>query len=66
MWPDTRGGTEASNKQDLANALVKISRGSSLRTPLRTGGVVTAATGVLALIWEASARRRSRGWHRLR
>lgn len=61
VWTDTRGGTEASNKQDLGRAIVAFSEGSWLRTPLRVGGPVLVALGLGILLWWAITRSRSGG-----
>jgi hypothetical protein len=50
VWSDTRAGTEASNKQDLAAASVSFTKGSALRRPLRYGGLLVAAVGLLVLL----------------
>lgn len=49
-WADTRGGTQASNKQDLAHAVVELSDRSPWRTPLRILGLMTASAGMIVLI----------------
>lgn len=53
VWTDTRGGTEASNKQDLGRAVVAFSEGSPLRGPLRVGGPVLIGVGLTILAWWA-------------
>ena len=58
VWTDTRGGTPASNKQDLAHAVVRPSQGSGWRTPLLVAGGLAAATGAMVLIWAIVAQRR--------
>ncbi|HSH58200.1 MAG TPA: sialidase family protein [Acidimicrobiales bacterium] len=50
VWADTRAGTEASNKQDLASATVSFPESSPLGQPLRYGGLVVAGVGVLVLL----------------
>ncbi len=51
IWSDTRAGTRASAKQDLARAMVAFSRASPLRRVLPLIGAVVAAAGAaLALI----------------
>lgn len=50
VWTDTRGGTDVTNKQDLAQGLVSFSEASPLRQPLRAGGTALIATGALVLI----------------
>ncbi|HUP69330.1 MAG TPA: hypothetical protein VM142_05885 [Acidimicrobiales bacterium] len=47
VWTDTRVGTEASRKQDLARAVVAVTRQSPFRTPLQAGGVAVGAAGLL-------------------
>lgn len=51
VWTDTRGGTEASNKQDLARGIVRFTPASAWRTPLRALGLLVAALGALTLVW---------------
>ncbi|MDP9401738.1 MAG: glycoside hydrolase [Actinomycetota bacterium] len=58
VWTDTRAGTEASNKQDLARAVAAFTEGSQLRGPLRSGGAALAALGLLILLSGLVARRR--------
>lgn len=43
VWTDTRAGTVASSKQDLAGALIRFDRGSAAKVPL-------AALGVLGML----------------
>ena len=61
VWTDTRAGTEASRKQDLAGALVEFSDPTRLRDPLkallRYGGIALALVGLLLI---ATALRRER------
>ena len=45
VWADTRGGTVASGKQDLARGVVVLESGSPLRSPLRVGGALLLAAG---------------------
>ncbi len=59
VWTDTRGGTEVSNKQDLAVAAVAFTVDSRLRAPLRSGGAILAVGASVALI-AAGLRRRVR------
>lgn len=61
VWTDTRAGTEASNKQDLARAVVAFVPGSSMRGPLRTASLVMLGTGVLTLLLGLLPRRRDHG-----
>lgn len=49
VWTDTRAGTIASGKQDLARAVVAFTSASPLRGPLRAGGVALAVAGGLVL-----------------
>ncbi|MBW3649769.1 MAG: glycoside hydrolase, partial [Actinobacteria bacterium] len=57
VWTDTRGGSEASGKQDLARAVVAFSPASPLRQPLRVGGFVLLGLGAVALVWGLIPRR---------
>lgn len=50
VWSDTRSGTDASNKQDLASAVVQFSETSPLRMPLQILGLIVGALGVLTLL----------------
>ncbi|HEX3566021.1 MAG TPA: hypothetical protein VHU17_11665, partial [Acidimicrobiales bacterium] len=50
VWPDTREGTQASNKQNLASALVQIHGGGRLGA---WAGVVTML-GIVTLIAAAA------------
>jgi hypothetical protein len=49
VWSDTRSGTEASNKQDLARAIVSIADASPLSAPLRSAGLAAGVVGILVL-----------------
>ncbi|HUR24217.1 MAG TPA: sialidase family protein [Acidimicrobiales bacterium] len=50
VWTDTRAGTGASGKQDLASGVVEVSTRSGWRTPLEVVGVVLlVGAGVLGL-----------------
>lgn len=50
-WTDTRAGTEASNKQDIAFARVQVSRPQrGARLTLRYGGVAVAVAGLILLL----------------
>lgn len=52
VWPDTRSGTQASNKTDLARAVVAFPAApalSGLRVPFRVAGVALGVTAVLLL-----------------
>lgn len=53
VWTDTRAGTEASNKQDLAAAMVAISQPSATRNGVRYSG---AAVAVFTLVWATGRR----------
>ncbi len=63
-WSDTRAGSHAVDKQDIA--LASVGFGSSRRSPLsggaksalRYGSVALAALGVLVLLWMSTIRRR--------
>jgi len=61
VWTDTRAGTQESNKQDLGRAVVVFSAPAALRSPLRLGGGVMAAIGLLVVAWwtVATTRRRT-------
>lgn len=59
VWADTRAGTAASNKQDLARAVVDYPE-TAWRTPGMAGGVALAAAGA-ALALGGAYRRRSHG-----
>ena len=56
VWTDTRAGTEASNKQDLARARVRFDRRSAARAPLIALGLL----GLLAACVVAARAGRSR------
>lgn len=58
VWTDTRAGTEASNKQDLARAVVSFTEGAPARGPLRIAGVALGALGALLLASVVVAGRR--------
>jgi len=60
LWTDTRGGSDVTSKQDLAQASVAFTKGSSLRQPLRAGGLPLLAAGVLSLLAAAVTSRRRR------
>lgn len=60
VWTDTRAGTEASNKQDLARAVAAFTEGSDLRSPLRTGGIAVGVIGALLVFWGLLTERRRR------
>ena len=49
VWTDTRAGTEASGKQDLAQGVVGIEAGSGWRFRLRLAGVVLAAVALVVI-----------------
>lgn len=53
VWPDTRAGTQASGKQDLALAAVRVEEEDPLRGPLRTVGRIATLAGVLVLVMSA-------------
>ena len=59
VWTDTRAGTEASNKQDLARAVVAFTEGSRWRSPLRAAAAVAVVAGLLLAGWALLSRRRS-------
>lgn len=47
VWADTRAGTSASTRQDLARAVVAIAPGSRWRGPFMAAGVVVVAMGLV-------------------
>jgi len=65
VWTDTRAGTDASLKQDLAAGLVRFSQparlSGGLEAALLYGGILLAMLGLSLLGWLALERRRSRG-----
>lgn len=64
VWTDTRGGTTAANKQDIASALVTVTSGSTLRQPLRYAGLLVGAVGVAVLLTLVRQFRRRRKFSR--
>lgn len=60
VWSDTRAGTPASQKQDLAMAIVALSDPAPDRTGLRVAGLALAGAG-LALVTVAWRSRRRNG-----
>ncbi|MGH9177565.1 MAG: hypothetical protein ACRD0N_03290 [Acidimicrobiales bacterium] len=50
VWADTRLGTQATNKQDLAIAKVRVEEEDALRGPLQAGGRVLVGVGGVLLI----------------
>lgn len=64
LWTDTRAGTPATQKQDLAEAAVAVTEPAGLsdraRDALRYGGAAVALAGLLMLGAALRARRRSR------
>lgn len=50
VWTDTRAGTEASNKQDLAMATVSFSEPSAGRRALKPLGLAVAGAGALLML----------------
>lgn len=62
VWTDTRAGSQASSKQDLATAAVWFSKGSTLRGTLQ-GAAVGVAAGAVGIVL-ALAVRRGRGRQR--
>ncbi|MEJ7765629.1 MAG: sialidase family protein [Acidimicrobiales bacterium] len=58
VWPDTRGGSEVTSKQDLASAVIDIPPpAATSRTWLRVVGAVAAALGVGSLVLALRTRR---------
>lgn len=68
LWSDTRRGKPESVLQDVAVAVVDVSRPSSMRGPLKLAGTLALAAGLGLLAWQVvAARRRSPpGWARPR
>ena len=56
VWTDTRAGTVASGKQDLARGVVALSPGSRMRGPLRLGGALLLVAGVAAAMAAVAGR----------
>ena len=50
VWPDTRGGSEITSKQDLASAVVDIPEPAASRSWLRWLGGLVAALGLVSLV----------------
>lgn len=61
VWSDTRAGTEASSKQDLARAVVAFKGGSPWRGPMRAGGSAAVVVALGMLGWVLVGRRKARG-----
>jgi hypothetical protein len=57
-WSDTRSGTIVSQKQDLALAVVAMTRPSPTRAPLRVAGVVLMLAGAVLVAVQAIPKRR--------
>lgn len=57
---DTRAGTEASSKQDLARAVVAFDPASRWRGPLRTAGLGCVVVALVALAAAVANRRDAR------
>ena len=68
LWADTRAGSEASNKQVLAQAVVVHVAAPLPAPPVRLAGLAMMAAGLLVLGWSAAggARTRRRGGPRPR
>ncbi|MFP5376426.1 MAG: sialidase family protein, partial [Acidimicrobiia bacterium] len=49
VWADTRAGTAVSLKQDLARAVVSVSRPAPLRGPLRAAGIAVVASAFVVV-----------------
>ncbi|MGI8685499.1 MAG: sialidase family protein [Acidimicrobiales bacterium] len=49
VWADTRAGTPASSKQDIATAAVSFAPGSALRGPLRAAGLALVVAALV--VW---------------
>lgn len=57
VWTDTRAGTQASNKQDLARAVAAFTEEPDMKSPLRTGGIAVGAVGAILVLWGLVTRR---------
>lgn len=57
VWTDTRAGTLASNKQDLARAIVAIAPASGMGPVLKVVGVVAVLVALGVLLMRAGRRR---------
>lgn len=60
VWADTRAGSEASNKQVLAQAVAVHPAAPLPATPVRLAGLVALAVGLGALAWWAAGAVRDR------
>jgi hypothetical protein len=64
LWTDTRAGTRATQKQDLAKAIVAVSKPShpsqAAEYILRIGGILLALAGLALLVLGVGARRPER------
>jgi hypothetical protein len=61
VWADTRAGTQATGKQDIAAAVATFSTGErpiAARGPLRAGGVAAVVIGLALIVFALLARRR--------
>lgn len=62
VWTDTRAGTRASGKQDLARGMAAFSApedlSTTLKTLLRVLGVLLALTGIALIVYAASRRQK--------
>lgn len=56
VWTDTRTGTEASGKQDLAQGVVSIESGSRWRFRFRLAGVVLVAAALAVCLFKRRPR----------
>jgi len=67
VWTDTRGGSEAANKQDLARQVIAFSSSPAIRGPLRIAGLIglTAAALVFSSLWVWVRQRRAENSPRL-
>ena len=62
VWTDTRSGTDVTNKQDIAQAIVTFPESSSTRALLRTSGLILTVLALFILVGgSVAARRGSRG-----
>lgn len=58
LWSDTRRGSQDAVRQDVAVAVVDVTRASSMRAPVRILGSLALAGGLLLLVRQAVAARR--------
>ena len=61
FWSDTRRGTRADVRQDVAVAVLDIAGPSALRSPLRVSGALSLTAGAGVLLAQVAAAWRARG-----